>query len=370
MARKPNWPPRRRPHKASGQERVRFRGRDYYLGPVGSREADLAYQRLLAELAPYANSSVKPPPSQTFSDVSLPFATLATVFSEWLASEGERLGQDSHQVYQYRRAMQAALDLFAALPAAEFDEGALERVQLAMAATLARKTVNRRVNRLKTIWRWAERRKLVPKGSWANLRTLPGLLPNDRRVRHLPKRQAATEAQVDALLAVPCRPVLKAMVEVQWLTGMRSGEVRVMRGIDVDRSGAVWVYRPQSHKGTWRGRERAVAIGPRAQAVLGPFLASGRPEDFAFRPPFRGGKRARLYSDRAYSCAVTRLARRAGLIGFCAYMLRHGAKQRITREYGLDAARSVLGQSSISTTNDYGDACDLSQAVEAMARLG
>src|SRR5258708_5757113 len=44
-------PPAYTPHKASGQARARFEGRDHYLGPYGSRESREAYARLIAQLA-------------------------------------------------------------------------------------------------------------------------------------------------------------------------------------------------------------------------------------------------------------------------------------------------------------------------------
>jgi hypothetical protein len=58
------------------------------------------------------------------------------------------------------------------------------------------------------------------------------------------------------------------------------------------------------------------------------------------------------------------------LPGVCTYRARHAAKDRVTRELGLDAARSFLGQKSIATTDGYGEAIDLKTAVEAAKRLG
>jgi len=39
-----------------------------------------------------------------------------------------------------------------------------------------------------------------------------------------------------------------AMVELQWLTGMRSGEVTRMRTGEIDTTGKLWIYRPSRHK--------------------------------------------------------------------------------------------------------------------------
>ncbi len=68
------------------------------------------------------------------------------------------------------------------------------------------------------------------------------------------------------------RPCLWAIVELQRLTGMRSGEVVIMRGCDLDMSGKLWLYRLESHKTQHHGHERVVEIGPRAQEIIRPFL--------------------------------------------------------------------------------------------------
>jgi integrase len=71
------------------------------------------------------------------------------------------------------------------------------------------------------------------------------------------------------------------MVQLQYLTGMRPGEVVVMRGIDIDMTSPVWLYRPGSdrglhgqHKTAWRGHKRVIAIGPRAQEIVRKHLKS------------------------------------------------------------------------------------------------
>ena len=50
-------------------------------------------------------------------------------------------------------------------------------------------------------------------------------------------------------------PVVADMVRFQRLTGCRPGEVCLLRPCDLDRSGDVWAYRPESHKTEHHGRE-------------------------------------------------------------------------------------------------------------------
>jgi integrase len=65
------------------------------------------------------------------------------------------------------------------------------------------------------------------------------------------------------------------MIQFQRLSGMRPQEVCSMRTIDVDTSGRVSVYTPETHKTEHHGRERRIYLGPSAQVILRPWL---RPE--------------------------------------------------------------------------------------------
>src|SRR5204862_3028112 len=56
-----------------------------------------------------------------------------------------------------------------------------------------------------------------------------------------------------------------------------SGEVLSSRACELDRPAAVRLYRPGHHKTSHRGEERVVAIGPKAQAVVGEFIKIGCP---------------------------------------------------------------------------------------------
>ena len=67
-------------------------------------------------------------------------------------------------------------------------------------------------------------------------------------------------------------PPVAAMVRLQLVTGMRPGEVVLMRGCDLDTAGRVWTYSPRHHKNEHRGQTRTVHLGPEAQAVVTPFL--------------------------------------------------------------------------------------------------
>src|SRR5262249_30658156 len=100
--------------------------------------------------------------------------------------------------------------------------------------------------------------------------------------RERPPVRPVEDERVDAVRPHVSRQVW-AMVELQRLTGMRSGEVVIMRTGDVDRSGEVWVYTPAAHKSAHRGKERPIYLGPRAQAVLRPWLRAD-PDQYLCQP--------------------------------------------------------------------------------------
>jgi hypothetical protein len=141
---------------------------------------------------------------------------------------------------------------------------------------LCRTVVNRRLTRVKTMFSWAVSEELVHASISHGLREVKGFRNGEKCVRESEPVQPAFAE--DMLAALPhCPAPVAAMVELQWLTGMRSGEVLIMRTLDIDQSNpACWLYRPGSdagpnglHKNAWRGQDRVVLLGPRfRQAFL------------------------------------------------------------------------------------------------------
>ena len=66
-----------------------------------------------------------------------------------------------------------------------------------------------------------------------------------------------------------------ALIELLRLTGSRPSELLYLRPCDVDTATQPWTVRPERHKTSYRGRERVIYLGPRAQAVIKPFLDRG-----------------------------------------------------------------------------------------------
>src|SRR5262249_32167469 len=155
--------------------------------------------------------------------------------------------------------------LYSHTPARDFGPLALRAVQQEMIKSgLSRRVINYRINRIRRVFKWAVSFELIPPGVIEALRTVPGLQQGRGEAREADPVRPVPEAHVNATLPFPPAPV-RAMVELQRLTGCRPGEVMVMRAIDLNMTGPVWTYRPASHKNKHRGLDRVIFLGPQAQ---------------------------------------------------------------------------------------------------------
>jgi integrase len=110
----------------------------------------------------------------------------------------------------------------------------------------------------------------VPPGVPPALQAVRALQKGRSEARETDPVEPVPEGLVEAIQPFVARQVW-AMVELQRLTGMRPGEVILMRTCDLDTSERVWVYTPSRHKSEDRGRSRLIDLGPRAQEVLRPW---------------------------------------------------------------------------------------------------
>jgi integrase len=282
--------PQYRLHKASGQAIVTLRfsdgsRRDYLLGPFGSEESYREHVRLLAEWR--ANN--QNPPSPVAGDTTV--AELCWRFFQHVENYYRRPdGTPTSEVGEYKlslRTLRGAKEgFYAHTLCRDFGPLQLKTVRQEMIdAGLARSVINKRIGRIKRAFRWGVECDLVPvvaketgKSNYHALMAVSNLQPGRSKAKETPPILPVDLAIVDATLPRVTRPVA-AMIQVQLLTGARPGEVCIMRGSDLDRSGAVWRYRPGrdqgpngQHKNAHRGHSRVILIGPKAQEVLRPFL--------------------------------------------------------------------------------------------------
>jgi integrase len=365
------------------------RRKDVLLGAYDSPESKAEYQRVLAEWQATGGQMVVLS-GPTVNEVLVRYWAFAAGYYR-LPS-----GRPSSEQHCLRAALRPLKALYGHTPAAAFGPLALKAVRERMVESgLCRGTVNKHVHRVKRVFRWAAAEALVPPSAYHGLQAVAGLARGRTAARETEPVKPVAEAFVDAVLPLVLPPVA-AMVELQRLTGARPGEVCAMRACDLDMTGAVWLYRPPRHKTAWRGKGRVIALGPRAQAVVRPFLtpaaevplfsparalAARAAEPRARRqtqvPPSQQGRRAKnpkrrpgdCYTNRAYLTAVRRACRKAGVPHWHPNQLRHTFATRARRQFGLEAAQVALGHARADVTQVYAER-DLTLALKVAAEVG
>ncbi len=377
--------PSYRLHRPSGQAVVTLSGKDLYLGPHGSETSRAEYDRLVMEWLSNGRRAEPEPATPT-----LTVNELLLAYWEFLDGYYVKDGEHTSEWHLMRSALRVVRRLYGHTPAAEFGPKALKACrQDFIARGLCRGSVNHDVLRIKRMFRWGVANELIPASVYHALQAVDGLRRGRCEAPDGPGVGPVAEAHVEAVLPFLSRPVA-AMVRLQLLTGMRPGEVASMRREDLDRSGPVWEYRPASHKNAHRGHDRTVPIGPQGQGVLGPFLLSSE-GGYLFSPARaeeernanrrktdrwearRAKSRRRpwreCYDVASYRRAIARACEKASVPLWKPHQLRHTAATRLRKQFGIEAARVILGHRSSAVTEIYAEV-DRSRAVEVMAEVG
>jgi integrase len=317
------------------------------------------------------------------------------------------------EIDNIKYAIRPLKSLYGRTPVKDFGPLALKALQghLIAQRTLARSTINARINIIRRVFRWAVSEQLCPSSVIWALNTVMGLQAGRTAAKEAPPVEPVADSVVEATLNhLP--KVVADMVRLQRLMGCRPGEICIMRPIDVDRSGEVWSYRPVKHKNNHRGKQRNIPVGPRAQAILRPYLLRDA-QEYCFRPidserqrrallrksrrtpvqPSQLDRRKRrpqrtpgpCYAVVAYRRSITRgcdaafptpdnlpvsehkawrLANR-----WHPNRLRHTAATEIRKKFGVEAARNVLGHSKVSTTEIYAER-DQQGAADIVRQIG
>jgi integrase len=207
------------------------------------------------------------------------------------------------------------------------------------------------------------------------------------------KRSPANPAHLEAV--IPHLPVsLQAVVQLQRITASRPAELLALTPGSVLRAGVadvpgfgridlgeLWVLPLTDHKNTGKGKYRAIWFFAEAQAILAPWL-EGDPEAPVFSPraeqaarfelrrasrkskvqPSQVNRRVakpkrapgQVWTSHAYNNALKRACRKAGVPILTPYQIRHLGKNELTRRYGVEVARVMMGHEKTSTTDLYG----------------
>ena len=296
--------PKYRLHKGSGQALVQINGDRIYLGKYDSEESKEEYQRLIAEWLSNGRQRVSPPTADPQAKAALSIKELILAYWRFAESYYSKEGKPTKELICMREAIRPLRRLYGHAKASEFGPKSLKAVRQHMVNQgLSRGVVNRRVGRIKRAFKWAVAKELVPPSVFHGLQAVAGLSFGRTTARETEPIRPIADLYVAVVLSF-VTPHVAAMIMLQRLTGMRAGEVVVMRPGDIDTAGEVWIYEPFDHKNRWRGHRKQIPLGPEAQRILSPFL-NREPQDFIFspreseawrlehRPPYHGRKRKR-----------------------------------------------------------------------------
>jgi len=269
-------------HKRSGQAVVVIQGKTIYLGKYKSKASREEYERVIGE---YIANGKKLPPTRV-NGLGISIEELIIKFLDYAESYYQENGKVTATLSHCKLALSPVSKYYDTKPVSDF--GPLSLVFIRdkwVEAGIARKTINRWVSIVRQAVRWGVAHELVASEilhaleAVDNLKEGRTLAPEYREVQ--PVSDEIIEKTLPHLLAT-----IADMVRIQRFGGMRSQDVRNMRFCDVDRTGDIWKYTPFEHKTEHHGKERVLPIGPRAQAILLPYLIDKQDtsESFLFSP--------------------------------------------------------------------------------------
>jgi integrase len=407
-------------HKASGRAVVRIGGKDFYLGSYGSKESHAEYARLIAEWrVELTECSLRQSAAANTAAFDLTLSQVIARYRDFAEGYYVKGGEPTKELVEMRYALRPVRQLYGDTLAREFGPLKLKAVRQHMinVADLSRRVVNNRVKRIKRFIKWAVSEELVPSSVSHSLLTVAGLRKGRTNAREIPPIKSVPDVWVEMVLPY-LSPQVASMVQLQRLTGMRPGEVVLMRACDIDMSGCVWIYEPSAHKNEWRELSRSIPLGPKAQAVIKPFLGLST-EKYLFSPrdaeAWRNDRRAehrnperktKIYPSelRARERRKANAKRRASkrptrerydvdsyrraityAIGklnqkrkeenrelapkWCPLQLRHSRATEIRKMFGIEAAQVSLGHVRADVTEVYAER-NLELAIEVAKKTG
>ena len=362
--------PSYRRHK-TGQAFATIRGRNVYFGKHGTPESREKYRQAVASYVATRGAAAEP------GRAPVQLQTAADLF---LA------GPVKAMEYRTRHAFEVALGevtaRFAKIPLPDFGPVRFKEVRRAFVARgWCRRYVNAQAGKVVRWLRWCAGEELYPGDKLTAVEAVEPLRRGDAPDH--PRIVPVDDATVDATLPhLP--PYARALVEVLRWSGCRPKEAVMMRPEDVDQTGRVvlpggralmldgcWVYTPTTHKTAGLEKGRWIILGPQAVAAVGPLLKYTPAGGYVFSPSRNGRDVAPIHHYRVRSLhkAVEVACKKAGVSHWHPYQLRHLAATKIKALFGEEAAKDVLGHSTLDTTAIYAER-SLERAANVMRKAG
>lgn len=361
---------------------------DIYLGRYGSPESRQAYARIVAEWEA-SNRAVRRTEGQR--RLQAPGLTVNQLLSQFWPAAQQTYSRG--ELAPLKLVVRMLRDHCGYMAAAVVGPNTFRGMRhLMIEQRLARTTINKQMRRAVAIFRWGVAHELVSPLTHQALSTLE---PLKRGRTEAPELEPVRPVRHD-IIEVTKRHVpqlVARMIELQVLTGMRSGELLAMRPCDLTMTDAEWSYAPERHKTWHHGHTRIVHFGPRAREILRPLLGSETTERLfarytrdSYRRAITRGcdlaeaeARAKAGLPPAWSCSACNkswpiyddyrrhcLVRHEQKLGpepkterlvprWFPHQLRHTYATDVRRLFGLEAAQVALGHRSLDVTLIYAE---------------
>ncbi len=386
-----NAAPKYRKHRASGQAVITLNGVDHYLGLHGSKASQIEYDRLIGEWLANGRQLQQ-------RDVSITVTELCIQYMKFAQAYYRKDGRCTKVVPGIKAALKYLRSWYGKEPAVEIGPVRLKALRQRMIEDgLSRRYINDQVDRIRRMYKWAAGEQIIGVEAYRTLTLVEGLRRGRSEARETAKITCVADDIVEATIwHLP--EVVGDMVRVQRLTGARPAEITIMRPCDVDRTGDVWIYTPESHKTEHHGRDRKIYLGPKAQEVLIRYLARDS-EAYCFRScdseskrraaqaaqrqtPLGYGNRpgtnrkrkpkrhaGERYSTDSYRRAIHRAAVKANVEKWSPNRLRHAAGTEVRKAFGLEGSQIILGHASADVSQIYAER-DETKGIEIARKLG
>jgi len=366
---------------------VRWKNTKIYFGKWASTEAARAFAKWLSDVISQP-TIVKPKDRITVTECVEHYMHHAL---RYYSRDGQPTGEYANVFY----AMQSLLRFAGGRHdyAEEFGPRRLIEIQSALASDtnedgselkLARNTINARIHRIRRCFRWCASQELISAHIVTALDMVQGIPKGRTAARDTSPIDAVDVSVVRATLPF-LSPTVSAMARIQMLCGMRPQDICGMTGAGIDRTAAIWLYRPSSHKTAHLGRSLVKAIPPAARFILEPFLRDDASEPLFSpadslsywrsleRKPTTTSKQQagtrRPYTTASYGKSIVYAIGRAEKVGvtiphWAPNQLRHSIATQLRGTSGIEAAQLFLGHSKPDTTLIYAE-----RSIEAISEI-
>jgi integrase len=368
-------------HKPTGQARVKFNGKVTYLGRFGSPESKELYAQFVASLGnPQVAKKAASAPSQNSNPL---VGELVIQFYQHAEVYYRRNGKPTGEATTVRACLRPLTRRFGELPATEFGAKKLKQVREDMIQIgWARNTINKATSIIKRLFRWAGEEEIVPAEIAGAIWTVRGLEKHRSLAREKEPVVQVPDEIIDATLP-HVSEIVADLIRIMRLTGSRPGEAINMTKTEIDMTDPeCWVFSPRFHKTSHKGKERHIKIGPRAQAVLMPWIMKADPtgrifpirRDLLTQAIHRGCIRAFPHPTLSKVKKLT-TAQKAELNAWikahkwAPNQVRHTYGTDVRAQFGAEASQCMLGHSKLDTTEIYAER-DMRQAAEIARKIG